>query len=811
MCKPSLVAKNNKLWITYQPLEKKLSGCTKHLAYLCPMVRNGFPCIASTRSDTTVAHQCQFYTQQRSITSYVKSQSSADPEENNMLTPEEERYRSIIMCLAECNIPFNALRKPAFQQMLTLLYSPLTITGGLPPVPKFSHDALVKTLISLGKKQKNTIIESIQGKTITVMIDGGKIGKNYCTSITLLPHEGQTGPIFWELGPSCRTKEDYLELANAIIREMDAYSVHVFAFCTDGLSSQRGALISDELISSKVIPMLRPQWIYCGNHLTNLVVQKSIASDPDLNKLSELIRDFSRSTRNTKDWKAIGGICPGFVITRWLVLEDICTFIRTHEDAIMKSGLLNVHQLFEIMQLEVLLLPLMDLHHKLESNDCRLSDVFPLILRTIQQYDLITKNKSIREKALHGVRIILTNLYKRFMFGERGDLYAIAYVLTPKGLEEYHKHKFSWHAEAYPEPLSVQKKLGFQTPAGGPFAFNSICEAYVELLKKHVSTNPEQIQLTVPDPPSKGAKKTRIQLTELLQKLSTADRLARDHSDSATSSEEKNNRSDDAQLDDTVDILGIIEATLASDGDEYVETSSSHIEEASMTSAPADASATSSCSSSSSSSSCSSTACGYNLRPGKTVIVIEDDSDDPVLEDMDEGMNQADIASETPPAHATTQSDPEKTQALLDLPRYTNDSREYEYIKELQSLFFANWPSRLREGYKSLISCIIRDATPELLGSFRRQFVDMLTPSPHKHISLDPYRFHYQNAETSTEARLFSFVNWCILSAGSSEASCERVFSDGSWIVGNRRGQLKLEVITYILHILRRINNTSLQ
>ena len=94
-----------------------------------------------------------------------------------------------------------------------------------------------------------------------------------CTAVTIRPHSAVCSPFFWDLAPGCSKEEDYSQLANYYINELDQYKVHVFAFCTDGLASQKGALTKAESLKhSSTVSFMNPLWVYCANHLTKLVV-----------------------------------------------------------------------------------------------------------------------------------------------------------------------------------------------------------------------------------------------------------------------------------------------------------------------------------------------------------------------------------------------------------------------------------------------------------------------------------------------------------------------------------------------------------
>ena len=139
------------------------------------------------------------------------------------------------------------------------------------------------------------------------------------------------------------------------INELDQYKVHVFAFCTDGLASQKGALTKvDSLQHSSTVSFMNPLWVYCANHLTNLVIHDATTKDAFLQELRKLTIRISNDARTTKNIETLGFQCPSFIITRWLALHNICTFIRNHNRTLCDNGILTKSDVYFVLALEIL-------------------------------------------------------------------------------------------------------------------------------------------------------------------------------------------------------------------------------------------------------------------------------------------------------------------------------------------------------------------------------------------------------------------------------------------------------------------------
>ena len=213
----------------------------------------------------------------------------------------------------------------------------------------------------------------------------------------------------------------------------------------------------------------------------------------------------------------------------------------------------------------------------------------------------------------------------------------------------------------------------------------------------------------------------------------------------------------------------------------------------------------------------------YNLRPGKTVIVIADDQDDETSESESPSHSEAGEQRE-PESLGTTNPVTSTSQALLtepkmdfdgshpsiasyeakylSLPKYKNDIEEQQLITSIICCATGYWSLRLRSAFKDMLGKLLPTLDSESLHLMEREFEDFITPNSKRQILTDSYAFHYHLGASSHPSKLFNFQAWCVLSAGCSESSCERIFSLAKWIVGERRCRLKLQTISHLLHIL---------
>ena len=606
----------------------------------------------------------------------------------------------------------------------------------------------------------------------------------------------------------------------------------MFAFCTDGLASQKGALTKvDSLQHSSTVSFLNPLWIYCSNHLTNLVVQDATTKDEFLHKLRRLTIRIANDARTTKNIETLGFQCPSFVITRWLALHNICAFIRNHKQPLCDNGILTKSDTYCVLALEILLTPLINLQRELEVDDTVLHDCFFLLKKTIWHYILIANHEAACQgPMLHSIRVILTFLYQRFFLQEWGSLYALAYCFTPEGFFQYNYHHFSWTIFDFPlfkdvvppeEVQSLKKKKHYHH--GGILSFESVTHSFTELNSQsqtpqtEVSSSDSYLHLE-----DEAFEKDFSFISELLDQLASIDKELISETASTTSSSstvtmamaraplpsftpyvsdiQQQLSTKEPVEDESEDFLGILQATLESKDDVYDEDGSSDQHSAQQ-----------------------ATDFRHNLRPGKTIIILDDDVSDAdskeptsAPDDPSDTLFQASssAASESIPkitCRSPTRESPEKKlqrfqqeeSVLMTLPSYTSDAQEREYISLLHDITSNYWPELLPMGFSSLLQRLMPSAEPTTRKTLELEFQRYLNQ---RCVNPDAYSDSYSMLSAYVWrgecSMLFGFIACCLEGAGCSESSCERIFSYARWIISDRRGNMKLQTISRILHIL---------
>ena len=99
----------------------------------------------------------------------------------------------------------------------------------------------------------------------------------------------------------------------------------------------------------------------------------------------------------------------------------VASYIRLKRSAILAHGLLELDEIRDIIRLELLLNPLMELHLAFEQHEIKLCDVYPSILRAINQYQYISSLHPFSSTIwLYTTVEITVQLYNRFLIDEAG-------------------------------------------------------------------------------------------------------------------------------------------------------------------------------------------------------------------------------------------------------------------------------------------------------------------------------------------------------------------------------------------------------
>ena len=372
----------NHLWIKFKKYDANLKVPVQktHIFYVCPIMINQVPCSKVMRNDYPAVrfHPCRLkkktllHFQHRTIPHSLSAveqhimQESQELQKQRCLAgaadPDDELLNAVVDVVGKCNISFNSFTSPEFRHFLEVIVSRVMPSTSTLPTSLFSslhYRNLVNIILLVAKRRQCEMITQLNNASVTLMMDGGTIGNEKVTALTLLNHQQKGPAFFWRFEQHCASETDYKQLAEQLIKELHDQHIFVVSVCTDGLPIQRSAMM--KLSASSGI-MTCPFHIYCANHLVNLVIEHSCQSNSLLQETVKQLNTLSTTTRIYSIRSLIGQRCPAWVETRWYTLQNVISFVLRNEVPLLQNGLFQPEDLLTIQRFNILFSPLFDLH-----------------------------------------------------------------------------------------------------------------------------------------------------------------------------------------------------------------------------------------------------------------------------------------------------------------------------------------------------------------------------------------------------------------------------------------------------------------
>ena len=451
---------DNHLFLVYQSVtkygDKSKDG---HWMYQCPFVYNNTPC--KTHGRYVNAHHCTGLKVAYAAAgdSSTDASSTPDPEERAhiisrlVLDQASPSKKAFMRFVAKRQPAFSLLSSSEFNTFIQTVITEARLHPRLPAkhiFPILTYRGIRAMIMKEAKKERSALRKQWKGSTLNVMFDGGKIGQKHYTVVCVKPLDCPGEIRFWRLKKKCRKKDNFIHLLKDLQTEFATFGATIGAVTIDGEAAQRFAL-QDTLKSPQFEQEFpnthfKPLHVYCRNHLVNLSFQDVFETSTHLSAIKTSILNFVRAAHQTGAAERLGGSCPTFTDTRWLALIDICQFIRSHRDKIIAEQFLKEADVYEIFRFELLISPLMDLQKILEASTSTMSDVFPAVITTLDKHTLLMQNPLFQNQSwMLSLREVMRYLYNRLLAGDRGNETALAYALTPAGMEAFRRMNFTDH------------------------------------------------------------------------------------------------------------------------------------------------------------------------------------------------------------------------------------------------------------------------------------------------------------------------------------------------------------------------------
>ena len=263
--------------------------------------------------------------------------------------------------------------------------------------------------------------------------------------------------------------------------------------------------------------------------------------------------------------------------------------------------------------------------------------------------------------------------------------------------------------------------------------------------------------------------------------------------------------------DEEDDALGLLEAAEASDDDEYEDSEHSHLATSSsasvslaMPSASTVNSATSVSSTTTTSSSSAASSIPSSTEENKRTIRTRSESlTDSFSTDEAESVGRSlsdylKLQDELP----ESEDHDDRLPNVLLYPDY-DKNMEVKYFRSLAHIIQGGWKDRIIEGYHKYALCTQTHLSACTKDNLEGLFMTLFRQQVRLPGVEDSVAWYTAFAVTKLHT-LFGYFALSLIRSPASESSCELVFSQCRWIVGDRRKRMKLSTVSMLLQILDR-------
>ena len=283
----------------------------------------------------------------------------------------------------------------------------------------FSRRVLTEKLLALGARLKERDFETAREiRFVNVAVDAGTVlGRSVIHCLLTNPYS-ENFPIILEICDNDGfDKWKYKQLFGLLTSKCKHHDLIVCSIITDGLKAQRSAL--QELIHESEdcnVMVIVP--LHCLAHVTQLVFVKSLKDSAYLRTLVREIASLATLLRKRRVTRELGEKCPAPCSTRWLYIVDILLWMFRRQEKLDTFLLASDNNTSELSELPVqwkrlllILMPLKRLSLCVESSQCALWEVIPLVDAAFAAWKKVLPLLSDGER--EALRLIALNLIRR--------------------------------------------------------------------------------------------------------------------------------------------------------------------------------------------------------------------------------------------------------------------------------------------------------------------------------------------------------------------------------------------------------------
>lgn len=257
-----------------------------------------------------------------------------------------------------------------------------------------------------------------------------------------------------DLALECLKNERLLKLQNKIV-----------CFIGDGLRAQTAGLDpkSGESFQHRngIGDFSKILFSPCFNHRIQNSFKKTYREMKLFRDIVKKINIVAIFLRKPAQVKILKRVCPEPIVTRWQYIFNICIFIEKNLEKIKSIIELQESHKYDIdFDLELfikIIHPLRSATIVLSTNKCCLSDVYPIIMEVLQQYEKL-KLECSEDKYVEIIDALIENIKYYTITSPQQSFLMLSYILTPQGRSDLYERDNKKKPENEETYITFQKK-----------------------------------------------------------------------------------------------------------------------------------------------------------------------------------------------------------------------------------------------------------------------------------------------------------------------------------------------------------------
>ena len=441
----TVVTINDKQYRRFRKCNSDGKSSDSHYYLHCLETQANVTCGYEIRSSSTMdcTHVCKFESRVQ-MTLHILFKSTRKKQGDGAIMEAYSRF------VSKTGISFTAATSPEFFDLMHLIITkaietPRDLVSPEMLFPRISDKQLRKTMSNIAHDAFNTFLGSLKNSVVEITLDSGTVYMIHFVIVCCTDVINAKSPRVIRLHVSDGSLDaaGYASIGKEIIDFLHEKEIHVNSFTTDGLRAQLNAFTHSHpcsIASTNNEDEKYRLFIHnrCACHLTELALRKAINENEYFKRLIESMMELVTELRKVGNRKKLAKHCPTISQTRWSHLQIISNWIGSHIKEI--SQIVDATYLGLLGQMNMIcaiLEPFKGLISAFEMDLSRITDVFPLVVDAIVYLQELKKAdpRFTDDNWENIIDCLIRNLQQYTILSDYGELYALAYALTPYGRE----------------------------------------------------------------------------------------------------------------------------------------------------------------------------------------------------------------------------------------------------------------------------------------------------------------------------------------------------------------------------------------